>query len=422
LLREMTERSMVVLPPQEIPPPASNAVLNSILDWVTVVGPIDLMPPPTPRVARLPLTLVVCRVRPDSARIPPPSSALLSETTVFLAGGPPPSRNPPQPAATIVRLVAGNRAAGNGQRGRLAKDAATERGRPVTGDRAAGDGHLLHLRVGVETAAIAGGDVVGDHRGGDGRAAPVEEEAAALVPRGVAGDRAVLNRQREIRQEGAAAVEVHAPRPRQRDVAGDGALLDRQVAEVGGDRARAAAGLVVVDNIPGEGEALVGQDSAAPVPAAVAQFQALDGDGVVGRGVAVVDKENAVAGVAVHRHQGGAGAQDGQAVGDRDLAARQLDGALQPRREGNDGGPGVVVGGLDPLALRARGAVVLEVGHGEGARQAAVLQRLQAGAESAGSAHGVSSSVSQDHQLLPLVSADIDGVAELPRERRAALV
>src|SRR5262245_10347007 len=106
------------------------------------------------------------------------------------------------------------------------------------------------------------------------------------------------------------------------------------------------------------------------------------------------------------------------------MAAGQRDGLRQPRLEDDGVGAGVVVGGDNPGAEAACGAVVFQVRHSErdGGRQAAVLQRLQAGAESAGSAHGASSSVSQDHQLLQLVSADIDGVAELPREGRPALV
>src|SRR5262249_24813142 len=52
--------------------------------------------------------------------------------------------------------------------------------------------------------------------------------------------------------------------------------------------------------------------------------------------------------------------------------------------EGADAVAGVRVGGVDPLARGAGGAVALEVRHREGGRHAAVLQRLQAGGTSGG--------------------------------------
>src|SRR5262249_37933327 len=157
----------------------------------------------------------------------------------------------------------------------------------------------------------------------------------------------------------------------------DDALFDGQVA-ASVDSPSPKDGFVPVNNILDQRQTLrVGRNgSAVNCPQAIAQLQPLNGD-VEGR--CPGDVEDARRAVAVHRDLGGAGAGQNEIVCDGDLAIHlvEQDGPLQAGLEDDGIGARVRVGGVDPLAQGAGGAVVPEVGDGERGRHAAVFQHLQ---------------------------------------------
>src|SRR5262249_40695406 len=125
-------------------------------------------------------------------------------------------------------------------------------------------------------------------------------------------------------------------------------------------------------------DAAAGGDGAEVTGNAVGGLAVGDGqvlDRHVGGGAA--DAEDPAGAPAADGDLLGAGAFDGQVVGDVQLARGQGDGAAQVVGEADQVRPGVGVGGADGGPQRA-GAAVGEFGHGVGAGDRPVLQALQA--------------------------------------------